>query len=159
MGKIFPTAKVTYPLDDYSGSPDILIYQIIDSDAINDIWDDPLDLFNIKMDYSPQALAFAHEVMPMFADIIRKEINGEHQTSCSLCNGTENVAVHKTGKLVCCKCLGIKMESMNAKKGSTAMEAPKEISQPQCTIDTTKVEPLVDQEWAESLLENLRNEG
>lgn len=66
--------EVITGLDDYSGSPDILLYQIIDSDAINDIWDEPHYVFNVDRDYSPQALAFAHEVMPMFADILRKEI-------------------------------------------------------------------------------------
>lgn len=66
-------------LEDYSGSPDVLLYQICDSRAINEIWDEPWYVFEIDREYSPQALAFAHEVMPMFANILSKEIEGEDE--------------------------------------------------------------------------------
>jgi len=67
---------------DYENSPDILLKEICESDSICDIWDEPWYVFEIEKDYSPQALAFAHEVMPMFADILRKEIEGgqAHET-------------------------------------------------------------------------------
>lgn len=66
--------EVITGLDDYSGSPDIMLMRICDSKAINDIWEEPWYMFEIDWNYSPQALAFAHEVMPMFADILKKEI-------------------------------------------------------------------------------------
>ena len=59
---------------DYESSPDILLMQICDSEAISDIWDEPWYVFDVDKDYSPQAIAFAHEIMPMFADILKKEI-------------------------------------------------------------------------------------
>lgn len=49
--------------------------------------------------------------------------------------------------------------SWKTKKPSAPTEDQKGNYQPQCTIDTSKVEPLVDRVWAESLLDNLRNEG
>jgi len=60
---------------DYENSPDILLKEICESSAIGEITDDPWYVFEMDKEYSPQALAFANEVMPMFADILRKEID------------------------------------------------------------------------------------
>jgi len=63
--------------EEYSGSPQIIQKEIFESEALSAIWDEPWYIFETDLDYSPQALAFAHEVMPMFADILRKEIDEE----------------------------------------------------------------------------------
>ena len=45
----------------------------------------------------------------------------------------------------------------DAKKSPTAMEDPREISQPQCTIDISKIEQLVDRVWAEETMRSVEN--
>ena len=46
----------------------------------------------------------------------------------------------------------------DVKKAPTAMEAPKEIAQTECTINMAKVEPLVDREMAEEVLKEIAHE-
>lgn len=45
-------------------------------------------------------------------------------------------------------------EVVDAKKPSAPTESPKEISHLDCTINLSKVEPLVDRAWAEEVLRN-----
>ena len=46
---------------------------------------------------------------------------------------------------------------IDAKKAPLPEEAPKEISQSQCTIDVSKVEPFADRVWAEEILRSVEN--
>jgi hypothetical protein len=62
-------------LDEYSNSPHIIQKELYESDAIEAIaGSEPWYMFDTEMEYSPQAMAFATEIMPIFADIIRTEI-------------------------------------------------------------------------------------
>lgn len=64
-----------YTLDDYSRSSDVVEKEIYESSEISAICpDEPYYVFDVDKDYSPQALAFANEIMTMFADILKKEI-------------------------------------------------------------------------------------
>lgn len=63
-------------MEDYSMSVQLIQKELYESQAINDICEEPWYLFETDLDYSPQAESFAHEIMPMFADILRKEIEG-----------------------------------------------------------------------------------
>ena len=47
-------------------------------------------------------------------------------------------------------------QALDAKKASALTEAPREISQVNCTIDHSRIAPLVDKAWAEEVL---RKEG
>lgn len=62
-------------LDEYSGSPQIIQKEIYESEVLNRIQDEPWYMFDVELDYSPQALIFANKVMPMFAEILRREID------------------------------------------------------------------------------------
>lgn len=66
-------------LDDYSFNPTALELKIYDSDEIYKICDgaDIGYMFPVEMDYSPQAYAFAKEIMPMLAEILMAEITLE----------------------------------------------------------------------------------
>lgn len=67
---------------DISLSPDLLCERLYESKELGAIWDEPWFIFEVDLEYSPQAKAFAQRVMPMFADILRKEIEEgiNHQT-------------------------------------------------------------------------------
>lgn len=103
------------------GSVDYLQSEIYGNSAIAALSEEPWYEFEIDLDYPRMAVRFVNEVMPMFADILRKEI-----------------------------------EDADAKKPSAPTESPKEISQVNCTIDSSKIAPLVDKVWAEEVL---RKEG
>ena len=59
---------------DSSSSADYLQSEIYSNSALSAISDEPWYDFEIELDYSFRAKKFAHEIMPMFADILRKEI-------------------------------------------------------------------------------------
>lgn len=59
---------------DSSLSVDLLQERIYESKELNAIYDEPWYAFDFYLDFSPQAKAFAHIVMPMFAEILKKEI-------------------------------------------------------------------------------------
>jgi hypothetical protein len=101
---------------------DYLQSEIYGNSAIAAISEEPWYDFEIELDYSYQSKMFAREVMPMFADVLRKEIE----------------------------------EVVDMKKPSAPTESPQEIHQVNCTIDVSKVEPLVDRQMAEEIL---RSEG
>jgi hypothetical protein len=51
--------------------------KLYESEAISAICpDEPWYMFPTDKDYSPQSLAFAHELWPMFIDVLTKEIEG-----------------------------------------------------------------------------------
>lgn len=67
--------EVITGLDDYSSSHQLIEKELYESDIINELsFGEPWYVFETDLDYSPQALAFAQEVMPMFAEILKKEI-------------------------------------------------------------------------------------
>lgn len=59
---------------DLSLSKDYLEVRMYESDAINAICEEPWYVFDMDLDYSPQANAFAYKVMPMFADILKEDL-------------------------------------------------------------------------------------
>jgi len=61
---------------DASGSADFLQNEIYGSSEIYAMSEEPWYDFEIELSYPPMALRFINEVMPMFADILRKEIEG-----------------------------------------------------------------------------------
>lgn len=68
---------------DSSLSPDLLQERIYESREIGAICEEPWYVFEINLEYSPMARVFARRVMPMFADIIRKEIEKIEKASAS----------------------------------------------------------------------------
>ena len=67
-------------LEEYSGSPQIIQKEIYESESLSAIQDEPWYTFEADLDYSPQALFFGNEIMPMFADLLKKEIgDGEKE--------------------------------------------------------------------------------
>lgn len=63
-----------HSLDDYSNNPEILQHELYNSDIMHQVCQEPWYVFNTDKDYSPQALAFANEVMPIFAEILKNEL-------------------------------------------------------------------------------------
>jgi hypothetical protein len=62
----------------YSNSTDLLINEMMYSDELKELGiSEPWETFDVNRDYSPQANAFAKEIMPMFADILKKELGIE----------------------------------------------------------------------------------
>jgi len=64
---------------DDSLSSDYLQSKIFESEEINALCDEPWNCFEIVLDYSPYATIFANKVMPMFAEILKKEIESVNQ--------------------------------------------------------------------------------
>lgn len=65
-------------LDEYSNSEILIQKEIFDSPEINDIYPNDslgaLETFEAIMDYPRDAWFFAKKIMPMFAEVIKKEI-------------------------------------------------------------------------------------
>lgn len=62
-------------LEDYSSNADMISYQIYESCEMRDLeLDNPMDYFEVEKDYSPQAKAFADEIMAIFSEILKNEI-------------------------------------------------------------------------------------
>ena len=69
-----------HSLDDYSGSQHLTQLQIYESDAIREICpEEPWYMFDTIMEYPHSARAFAEEVMPMLAEILKNEILEQEQ--------------------------------------------------------------------------------
>lgn len=66
---------LVHELDD-SLSLDYLQSEVYGNSAITAISEEPWYDFDIELSYSRQAVNFAHKVMPMFAEILKKEIGG-----------------------------------------------------------------------------------
>ncbi len=65
-------------LGDYSNQVQILQKELYEDERISELYGgEPWYIFTIDLDYSFQALAFANEVMPMFADLLKNEIEGK----------------------------------------------------------------------------------
>jgi hypothetical protein len=63
-----------HSLDDYSSNAAIIQKEIYESNIIGEIFDEPWYIFDTIHGFSPDAHAFADEVMPMFAEILKQEI-------------------------------------------------------------------------------------
>jgi len=69
-------------LDSYEHSPQIIQEKLYTSDEIGAIaGSEPWYMFDTEMDYSPSAKAFAKKIMPMFAEIIKQEIEKVSQVT------------------------------------------------------------------------------
>ena len=68
---------VVINLDDFSGSPDMCQREVFESDEISHLYPEPWYVFDAYMEYPLGARAFAHEIMPIFADLLRKEIESK----------------------------------------------------------------------------------
>ncbi|MDQ7095976.1 hypothetical protein REC12_20485 [Desulfosporosinus sp. PR] len=66
---------------DLSGSVDYIQNEIYSSSEISAISEEPWYDFEIELDYPYMAVRFANEVMPMLADILRKEIEEKEKAS------------------------------------------------------------------------------
>ncbi len=66
-------------LGDYSRSPEIIQKEIYEHWPFNAIINEPWYCFEVNLDYPPEAHIFAKEVMPMFADVLKKELGAEMQ--------------------------------------------------------------------------------
>ena len=64
-------------LEDYSGSYQAIQMLFLETKDLAEISDEPWYTFEISLDYPPMAKKFAKEVLPMFAEIINKEIMEE----------------------------------------------------------------------------------
>ena len=62
---------------DTSSSIDYLQSEIYGNSPISAISEEPWYDFEVELNYPYMAIRFANEVMTMFADILRKEIEGE----------------------------------------------------------------------------------
>ena len=60
-------------------SADYTITRLIESDVISDICSDSWEVFDCVKEYPGDAMVFAKTVMPMFADILKKEIAAGEQ--------------------------------------------------------------------------------
>lgn len=67
---------------DYSLSVDCLQYEIYGNKAIGELFNEPWYELDMELDYSPSAMAFAQEIMQMFAEIIRQEIAEQEKQPC-----------------------------------------------------------------------------
>lgn len=79
---------------DVGGSVDYLQNEIYGSSEISAISEEPWYDFEIELDYPRIAVRFVHEVMPMFADILRKEIESEEKEKASAPTEAVNVISH-----------------------------------------------------------------
>lgn len=61
-------------LDDYSMSAQMVQMKIFESDIIGSICSEPFYIFDTIMEYPADARNFAHVLMPMFSEILQKEI-------------------------------------------------------------------------------------
>lgn len=71
-----------HDLNDYSMSKDLVQEKIYESDEIHTICpDEPWYMFDTIMEYPPGAIYFADEVMPMFAEILKDEIDRQSKSA------------------------------------------------------------------------------
>lgn len=66
-----------HDLDDYCGNAEMIQMHLYDSSLLLGIFGEPWEFFDTVMEYPPEARMFAKEVMPMLAEILKKEISGD----------------------------------------------------------------------------------
>lgn len=72
---------------DTSLSPDLLQERIYESREIGEICKEPWYVFEINLEYSPMARVFARKVMPIFAAILKNEIEDRAKEKALRANG------------------------------------------------------------------------